>query len=283
MKEKELVESVKKDNNISSDITGILDIIICLLLFISSIYKGAFYKADFLFPNVAISLVGVVYLLYKIIKEIISKKDFKPKSKVRILLDGFILLLPVTYVLPIVFKTYASLPDSIYEMLRYVNMTIIYFIVRNTKNEQAYLNIFLLISFVQMILGIDQLTTRSFEEFLNDLSTGYLPDKQRLSGTLQYANITGIIIGIGVVYCFNKITDLLKKEGNIKCSKVYFDNEDVKKHFNGKFPEIVHELGESCFEESELTSIVIPSGAVNSTGCEYPKVRLSVLPERAAR
>ena len=205
MKEKELVEYTKKDNNISHDITGILDIIICLLLFITSIYKGAFYKADFLFPNVAISIVGVVYLIYKIIKEIMSKKDYKPKSKIRILLDFFMLVMPFAYVLPVIFKTYASLPDSIFEMLRYVNMTIIYFIVRSSNNKQIYFNIFLLISITQMIFGLDQMTTRMFEKFLNSLSTGYLPDKDRLSGTLQYANITGIVIGIGVIYCFNRI------------------------------------------------------------------------------
>lgn len=205
---------------ITHSLTGILDIIICLLLFISSIYKGAFYKADFLFPNVAISLVGLVYLIYKIIKEIMSKKDFKPKSKIRILVDGFMLISPFIYVLPIVFKTYASLPDSIFEMLRYVNMTIIYFLVRNTKNEKIYFNIFLLISVVQMILGIDQMTTRTFEEFLNSLSTGYLPDKERLSGTLQYANITGIVIGIGVIYCFNRITELFKNGAKTKYIKL---------------------------------------------------------------
>ena len=216
MKGKELIENVKKDNNISRNLTGILDIIICLLLFISSIYKGAFYKSDFLFPNVAISFVGVVYLIYKIIKEIASKKDLKPKSRVRILLDIFMLLLPFAYVLPIVFKTYVSLPDSIYEMLRYVDMTIIYFLVKNSKNEKIYLNIFLIISVVQMILGIDQMTTRSFENFINDLSTGYLPDKDRLSGTLQYANITGIVIGLGLIYCFNKLAEILKKEDKLR-------------------------------------------------------------------
>ncbi len=216
MKEKELVENVKKDNNITSDITGILDIIICLLLFISSIYKGAFYKSDFLFPNVVISILGVVYLVYKIIKEIMSKKDFRPRSKVKLLLDFCMLLLPFMYLLPIIFKTYVSLPDSIFEMFRYVNMTIIYFIARNSKNHHVYFNVFILISVIQMILGIDQITTRNFESFLNDLSTGYLPDIERLSGTLQYANITGIVIGIGVICCFNKITEIIKQENKIK-------------------------------------------------------------------
>lgn len=209
-----------KTNYITHSLTGILDIIICLLLFISSIYKGAFYKADFLFPNVVISIVGLIYLVYKIIKEIMSKKDFRPRSKIKLLLDFCMLALPFMYLLPIIFKTYVSLPDSIYEMFRYVNMTTIYFIARNSKNQSVYFNVFVLISVIQMILGIDQMTTRSFEGFLNDLSTGYLPDTERLSGTLQYANITGIVIGIGVICAFNKIAEILTQENKIKYIKL---------------------------------------------------------------
>ena len=213
---KEQVKINEKENYIAHSLTGILDIIICLLLFISSIYKGAFYKSDFLFPNAIISFVGVIYLVYKVIKEIGSKKDVKAKSKLKILLDTCMLFLPICYALPIVFNTYVSLPDSIYEMLRYVDMTVIYFIVHNTKNEKLYLNAFVGIAFIQMLLGIDQLTFRNFETFLNDISTGYLNDVDRLSATIQYANVTGIVITLGTLICFNKITQILEKEGKTK-------------------------------------------------------------------
>lgn len=213
---KEQVKINEKENYIAHSLTGILDIIICLLLFISSIYKGAFYKSDFLFPNAIISFVGVIYLVYKVIKEIGSKKDVKAKSKLKILLDTCMLFLPICYALPIVFNTYVSLPDSIYEMLRYVDMTVIYFIVHNTKNEKLYLNAFVGIAFIQMLLGIDQLTFRNFETFLNEISTGYLNDVDRLSATIQYANVTGIVITLGTLICFNKITQILEKEEKTK-------------------------------------------------------------------
>ena len=207
----------KKDNIISLDLTGILDVIICLLLFISSIYKGSFYKSDFLFPNVIICLIGAIYLINKIVKEIMSKnEDKKPKSKIKLLLDIFMLLLPFTYLFPIIFKKYVSLNDSIYEMLRYVDMTIIYFIVQYSKNEKAYLNILLVIALTQIIFGIDQVTSRSFEKILNEISTGYLDDTERLSGTIQYANITGTIITLGIIICFSRISDILKKENKSK-------------------------------------------------------------------
>lgn len=217
---KEQVKIKEKESYIAHSLTGILDIVICLLLFISSIYKGAFYKSDFLFPNVVISFAGAIYLLYKVIKEIKSKKDIKAKSKLKVLLDICMLALPLCYGLPIVFKTYVSLPDSIYEMLRYVDMSVIYFIARSTKNENMYLNIFVIISVVQSILGIDQLTFRNFEKFLNDISTGYLNDTDRLSATIQYANVTGIVILIGTLICFSKISEILKKESKTKYIKL---------------------------------------------------------------
>lgn len=211
------MEEAKKTNYIAQSLTGILDIIICLLLFISSIYKGAFYKSDFLFPNVIISIIGVIYLGYKIVKEITSKeRDVKPRSKVRVLIDLLMLTIPFTYVFPILFKTYVSLPDSVFEMLRYVNMTILYFIVKSTKTPNLYMNIFVFIAVIQSIVGIDQLTFRNFEEFLNNLSTGYLPDTERLSGTLQYANITGIVITFGLIICFSRLSDIFEKKSKIK-------------------------------------------------------------------
>ena len=221
---KEKIEEVKNDNSFSLNFTGILDILICLLLFISSIYKGAFYKSDFLFPNLAISIIGVVYLLHKVIKEIVRKdKDKKTKSKITLAMDVLMLAISFTYFMPIVFKTYVSLPDSIYEMLRYVNMTIIYFIARSSKNSKIYLNIFVLIALGQMILGIDQLTTRTFQKFLNEISTGYLQDTDRLSATIQYANITGTVITLGALICFNNISKALKKEGKIKYVELLFN------------------------------------------------------------
>lgn len=210
------VKIKEKERYIAHSLTGILDIIICLLLFISSIYKGAFYKSDFLFPNAIISCVGAIYLVYKIIKEIKSKKDIKVKSKLKVMLDIFMLAMPFCYGLPIVFKTYVSLPDSIYEMLRYVDMSVIYFIARSSKNEKMYLNIFVIISIVQMILGIDQLTARNFEKFLNNISTGYLNDTDRLSATIQYANVTGIVISMGIMVCFNKIAETIKSKSKSK-------------------------------------------------------------------
>ncbi|MDD4375911.1 MAG: O-antigen ligase family protein, partial [Clostridia bacterium] len=119
--------------------------------------------------------------------------------------------------LPIIFNKYLSLPDSIYEMLRYINATTIYFIVRKTENVDKYFRVFLVIAIVQSLLGIDQLTSRSFESLLNNLSTGYLQDNIRLSATIQYANVTGIVILLGSLIAYIFLPKY--KEENIKTEK----------------------------------------------------------------
>ena len=50
-----------------------------------------------------------------------------------------------------------------------------------------------------------------------------------------------------------------QKEGNVKCSKVYYSAEDVQK-YKGTFPEVCHSLGSNCFRgNNSLKSITIPS------------------------
>ena len=53
-----------------------------------------------------------------------------------------------------------------------------------------------------------------------------------------------------------------QKEGNIKCSKVYFDQEDAKK-YKGNIPEIVHSIGFKTFKDSDCKSLIIPSNIYN--------------------
>ena len=49
-----------------------------------------------------------------------------------------------------------------------------------------------------------------------------------------------------------------QKEGNIKCSKVYYDKEDGKK-FDGTFPEIVHSIGIQALLDNEIESLTLPT------------------------
>ena len=50
-----------------------------------------------------------------------------------------------------------------------------------------------------------------------------------------------------------------QKEGNVKCSKVYYSKEDVENHFDGTFPEVVHSIGEAAFKDNEIKSLTLPT------------------------
>lgn len=197
-------------------IGNILDILICLMLFIMSLYKGAFYKEDSLFPTFVICLIGLGCLIVKIVKNVISGEVVK-KSKIVTIIDILVILLPVAYFLPVIFKTYASLESSIFESIRYINFAICYFIARSSKNIKLYAVCFIVISILLSILGVDEITYRCIESITSNISITYLSEQtNNISSTIQYANITAFIIYIGSMLMLNilykKIPTLGKKK-----------------------------------------------------------------------
>ena len=47
-----------------------------------------------------------------------------------------------------------------------------------------------------------------------------------------------------------------QKEGNVKCSKVYYDEKDAK-NFDGTFPEVVHSIKSEALRNCDLKSLTI--------------------------
>ena len=90
---------MEKDNDFKrvKTITGILDILICLLLFITALYKGAFYKEDGLFVNVVICMLGLVCLSVKLVLNIRDNRKII-KSKLATVVDICVMLMPITFI-----------------------------------------------------------------------------------------------------------------------------------------------------------------------------------------
>lgn len=196
---------------ITKKITGILDILICLLLFISCLYKGGFYKEDTLFINMVICMLGLVCLSVKLVLNIRDNKTVT-KSKIGTIIDSMVLLLPIAYFLPIMFNTYASKELSIFEVTRYINFAIIYFIVRTSKNKKIYKALFVLMGITLSILGIDEITYRIIGDVLSNLSISYLDSETvKISATLQYANITALVILLSNIIVQKKVILSIQK------------------------------------------------------------------------
>ncbi len=200
-----------RTNRLMIKITSVLDILICLLLCISALYKGGFYKIDSLFINLVLCGLGLVCLGVKLVLNIRDNKIIT-KSKMCTTIDITVLGLAIAYFLPILFGTDASTEAAIFELTRYVNLAIVYFIARSSKNPKIYVNAFVLMAVLVGILGVDEITFRGFEGLLNKYSMGYLEESNnRISSTLQYANITALVFLIASGVLQNKLVR------NIKC------------------------------------------------------------------
>ncbi|MBR6689548.1 MAG: O-antigen ligase family protein [Clostridia bacterium] len=207
-----------RTNRLMIKITGVLDILICLLLCISSLYKGGFYKIDSLFINLVLCALGLVCLGVKLFLNIKDNKVIT-KSKLCTTIDITVLGIAIAYFLPILFGTDASTESAIFELTRYVNLAIVYFIARSSKNPKIYVNSFVFMAVIVGILGVDEITFRGFEEILNKYSMGYLEESNnRISSTLQYANITALVFLIASGVLQNKLVR------NIKCLR---ENESI--------------------------------------------------------
>ena len=197
-------------------ITGILDILICLLLFISALYKGGFYKEDSLFVNMIICMIGLVCLTVKIVLNLVDNRKIT-KSKMGTIIDICVILIPIAYFLPLVFNTYASKESAIFECIRYVNFALIYFIARSTYDKKIYLTSIVIIGVGLAILGIDEISYRLLETYLSPVSISYLDNaSSKISSTLQYANITALFMLISSI--------ILQFKLKVNLNKMYTNN-----------------------------------------------------------
>ncbi|MEG1344396.1 MAG: hypothetical protein RSD14_02625 [Clostridia bacterium] len=203
---------------------SIIDYIVVILLFLLSIKKGGFYKTDTLALSLAITVVGAVSIVINFIRK--SKKN-KTADNVDNKEDKFdiigkiLFLLPIFYMLPIIFGNYASLSGSVFEMIRYFDLYIIYKLVKNSSNKNVYIYGIVVMAIFQGIIGIDGLGNRYLQNFLNVFNSGYLNrDLTRLSATIQYANVVAIIFSVCAIYVFFKLTTILKNVKNTKISKL---------------------------------------------------------------
>ncbi len=204
----------EKKRNILDISKNIFDIIIVVLLFLLSIKKGGFYKYDTLFFNLGILIIGCIYFFINII--IINCKNTNKKVKVDII-SILLLGLSIAYMLPIFFKNYANLNDSIYEMIRYYCLFIIYNIVKKSNNKQIYINSIVIITIIQCIIGIDGIANRYLLEFFSNFRTGYLnKDLNRMSANIQYANVFAILCLISFIIISYKLLEKLDNNNSIK-------------------------------------------------------------------
>lgn len=192
-----------------------LDIVICALLVLLSIKKGGFYSGDSFLINIIVILLGLVYIIFCGITRAKDDKSIAERITIseyikRNIIDILVIIMPLTYLLSIAFNRAINSSETIYEFIRYVNFSMLYYIVKMSNNKKYYLNTIIVIAVIQCIFGIDGLGLRFFKDILKSLNSGYLSTYlDRLSGTIQYANTVAILVGV---------SGLLVLEKYIKCN-----------------------------------------------------------------
>ncbi len=232
-------------DKINLNLEKVISYVFIFLLLILSIKKGGFYKQDTMFFNLCVLILCIFYFAIKKInklknekinvKNINIKKDDKKKinkndndndnKKTKFdMFELLILMLPVSFMLPIVFNNYTNLNNSIFEMIRYFNLYFIYKLMKSLNTQNILLNGILVISFIQCIFGLDFLGNRYLENLLKIFSSSYLDkDLYRISGTFQYANVFGMLFLISIVILENKIINYIKNK-NSKIKIIIFES-----------------------------------------------------------
>lgn len=192
-----------------------IDMVILFLLCITSIKKGGFYQEDIAFIEFFIMAIGLIDLSIHVILS-------RNKKKVTIC-SIFAFFLIIAYSLPILFESYASLADSIYELLRYANFYMIYKIVSLSPYKKIYLKGIVIVAILQCIIGIDGMGVRILEPLFQFMQTGFLDkDLTRMSGTIQYANVFAMLCAIAILLLLASVSLSDKKQKIIKIALIHF-------------------------------------------------------------
>ena len=138
---------MEKKNSLK--LVDVFDFILVFFLLILSIKKGGFYKSDTIAINLLIQILFIIRIIYYHITTK-SKYEFD-------IISTLLLLLTFCYTLPIIFKNYSNLADSIFEMIRYFNIYLIYKMVKISNNKKIYKNGIIIIAVILAFFGIDGL------------------------------------------------------------------------------------------------------------------------------
>ena len=185
----------------------IFDILMCINIFLLTILKGGFFSSDM---SMYIFITTIIFSAYVFVK----RKEIKIDK-----LDILFLLFSLSFVLPIIFTNVPNLNASIYEFLKYFSVFMSFFIIRR-GNIKRYICMLVICALIQGFLGIDQLGNKYLLEFLRNFNTGYLTKHMnRLSGTLQYANTTAILLTISSIFVFKKLIERTKENINKNTNK----------------------------------------------------------------
>ena len=189
--------------------------IICIVIVISAVFVGSPLSNNYLILSVTINLISFIYICIKF--------AVNPKKS---LIDNFVsiavLLLAISSCIPVIFKKYISLSDSVNTILIYISLISAFFMIKEIENtnKKKYISHAIIISaLIICIIGIDDLTYNFLGDVLLKLGNLiFVNEDKRMIANFGYANSFALYVLIAFMLTFNKY----KKSQSEKKKLLYF-------------------------------------------------------------
>lgn len=162
----------------------IYTIIIYLNIVLLNIFVGSTHNAP---KTILETTIILEFLIYLIISKLQKKENIIIKGKI----DIAVTLMAMVTAMPVIFKTYCSLSDTIDIFIEYLTIYSMYIMTRNLittpKRKNIFINIILLSSCLIIIFGIDRLNFNIFQKFY-DITNSAQVEERRMVSTIGYSN-----------------------------------------------------------------------------------------------
>lgn len=186
---------------------SIFENIILTMISIVILLTGVLVGSPIKYNCTIITIITLVtYITYLFVKLII----YKEKSIIRNKLEISIILLGISTCIPLIFKTYISLNDTVYNIFKYVTVIPIYFIVRdlcssNKKYVGHIINVVIVSAIVILVLGIDKMSTDWSLQILRKLRVvDVIDNENRMLSTFGYANSFAVCMAFSLFLAIGK-------------------------------------------------------------------------------
>lgn len=182
---------------------GLRIVAIVLIIFSVMINGNPVSKNDNMI-NIAVAIVGIIFSSYLLIKQkniVISKQNV------------IIFLLCLSSAIPLLFKSYVSLSDTIFYIFRYISVFIIYqlitYLMQEDKKNKDYIKKAIIFSNVILLLfGIDLMTTELTNNMVKDMIGMIVNQKleTRMYSLFFYSNTFAIATSIAYLLTLGEMT-----------------------------------------------------------------------------
>ncbi|MCI8471193.1 MAG: hypothetical protein HFJ35_07045 [Clostridia bacterium] len=180
-----------------------LRIVAIVLIIFSVIVNGNPVSKNDNMINIAVAIVGIIFSSYLLIKQkniVITKQNI------------VIFILCISSAIPLLFKSYVSLSNTVFYIFRYISIFVIYqlivYLIKEDKNNKEYIKKTIIFSGVILVLfGIDLMTTEVTNNMVKAMIGMIVNQKleTRMYSLFFYSNTFAIATSIAYLLTLGEI------------------------------------------------------------------------------